>query len=214
MKSHRTTQTSGTRGTVTLVMGGVRSGKSRFAQSLAFQLGGDDVLFVATAQDRDHEMNRRIEMHRRDRPETWRTLEHPLGVGQAVLSEHNSESVILVDCLTLLVSNVICDDAFSDIETAEARVRDETSELIRVVESLKTHLLIVSGEVGCGIVPEHSMGRAFRDLLGIANQSIAAVADVAYLMVAGMALDVNKLSTSVVDAAVSLEHTIELEESR
>lgn len=208
MQSHRSAQTLDARGTITLVMGGVRSGKSRFAQSLARQLGGDDVLFVATAQDRDHEMNRRIEMHRRDRPQVWRSIEHPLAVGQAILDAHKSESVILVDCLTMMVSNVICDEALPDAETAESRIRDETNELIRVIETVKTHLVIVSGEVGCGIVPEHPIGRTFRDLLGIANQSIAAVADATYLMVAGLALDVNKLSTSVVGAASSLECAI------
>ena len=214
MRTGRTTQALGTRGTITLVIGGVRSGKSRFAQSLARQLGGDDVLFVATAQGRDHEMNRRIEMHRRDRPQAWRTIEHPLDVGQAVIGEYDSESVILVDCLTLLVSNVVCDESIPDAEAAENRVRDETNELMRVAASAKTHLVIVSGEVGCGIVPEHTLGRAFRDLLGNANQSIASVADATYLMVAGIALDVNKFSTSVADVAMSLEHSIETEISR
>lgn len=208
MKS--TEETGDARGTITLVMGGVRSGKSRFAQALACQLGADDVMFVATAQGRDREMNRRIEMHRHDRPQAWRTIEHPLGVGHAVLGQHHSEAVVLVDCLTMLVSNVICDPALPDVAIAESRVRAETSELIRVTKAIKTHLVIVSGEVGCGIVPEHPMGRTFRDLLGIANQSIAAVADATYLMVAGLALDVNKLSTSAAGAASSLRSTIEM----
>lgn len=210
----RQSKTDDFRGTITLVMGGVRSGKSRFAQSLASQLGGDEVLFVATAQDRDREMHRRIEVHRADRPSAWRTIEYPLGVGQAVLGERPSETVILVDCLTLLVSNVICDGSQPDMDTAEKRVREETNALMDLAKFHKTHLVIVSGEVGCGIVPEHSLGRAFRDLLGMANQAIAAVADATYLMVAGQAMDVTTLSTSVADAAMSLQRKQTIEAVR
>lgn len=196
-------------GTITLVLGGVRSGKSRFAQELATTLGGDDVLFVATAESRDDEMTRRIDHHRRSRSAEWQTLEHPLGPGAAIAEVSNLPSVVLVDCLTLLVSNVMChceptDDGVSqDPGILEARVLSEVDALIDVAAKQNTHLLIVSGEVGSGIVPDHAMGRMFRDLLGLANQRIAASATATYWMLAGLAINATAIA-STTDQAVRL----------
>ena len=183
-----------------LILGGARSGKSRFAQDLAQCVGGEDVLFVATAQARDDEMIRRIEHHRGSRPSSWKTLEQPLETGQAIATLKAAPAVILVDCLTLLVSNAMlhCGD---DAETAEPRVMAEVEGLIAAARQHAALMIIVSGEVGQGLVPESDLGRLFRDLLGRANQIIAREAEATYQMVAGMAVDVGSLATSVEHAA-------------
>jgi len=103
--------TDGKRGALQLVLGGVRSGKSSFAQDLAAELGGDDVLFVATATAHDDEMEQRIACHRQSRPASWRTLERPRQVANGIRETDNLSKVVLLDCMTLLVSNILCDNA-------------------------------------------------------------------------------------------------------
>lgn len=198
-------------GSLTLVLGGVRSGKSRFAQSLSEQLGADDVWFVATAERRDDEMRQRIEHHRRTRPSCWHTLEITKNVGAGIAQEIDRHTatgnpmpqVLLVDCLTLLISNRMCGSG-----DGEERPRDLQDQIIAEIDALAAlarltgcHVVIVSGEVGLGIVPEHAMGRLFRDLLGLANQHLAESATASYLMVAGMAINTTQLATSVSAAA-------------
>lgn len=199
------------KGTITLVLGGVRSGKSRFAQDLAAQLGGDDVLFVATAESRDDEMDQRIQHHRKSRPATWQTLEQPLRTGRTIAAANPLPAVVLVDCLTLLVSNVMCRNESEDIDDFKQNFADletcvlhEVDALIEVAAKHSTHLLIVSGEVGSGVVPEHKMGRMFRDLLGFANQRIAASATVTYWMLAGLAINATDIAINVERAASGL----------
>ncbi len=187
-----------------LVLGGVRSGKSRFAQELAQRLGGDDVLFVATAEAGDGEMNRRIDHHRRSRPGTWKTLEQPLRTGEAIIQWSAPPPVIVVDCMTLLVSNVLL-QSDGQPETAQQGVKTETDALIAAARHHAATLIVVSGEVGQGIVPETALGRSFRDLLGWANQQLAAQADATYLMVAGLAVNATLLATPVQQAAASLQ---------
>lgn len=189
-------------GTITLVLGGVRSGKSRFAQELAARVGGDDVLFVATAETRDDEMRERAQHHQRTRPATWHTLERPLGTGAAIASLPALPSVVLVDCLTLLVSNILCRRSSHSEGLSELMqcVEAEIDALITVAVVKPVHLIIVSGEVGLGIVPDHAMGRIFRDLLGWANQRVARCATT-YWMVAGLALNASRLASSIDEAA-------------
>lgn len=187
-----------------LVLGGVRSGKSRFAQELAERVGGEDVLFVATAESGDDEMSRRIEHHRRSRPSGWSTLEQPRGTGEAIMALDSPPPVILVDCLTLLVSNALLESE-EDAGAAEKRVNAEIDALIAAVHHHGATMIIVSGEVGQGVVPESHLGRLFRDLLGWANQRLAAEADGTYLMVAGLAVEVGSLATSVEQAARQLK---------
>ncbi len=186
-----------------LVLGGVRSGKSRFAQELAHCLGGDDVLFVATAEPGDDEMVHRIDHHRRARPAGWQTLEQPSGTGRAIMALDSPPPVILVDCLTLLVSNAMLQSE-GDAALAERRVTEETETLIAAARSGAASILVVSGEVGQGLVPETPLGRLFRDLLGRANQMLANEAEVTYWMVAGLAVDVRQLATSAEQAADEL----------
>ena len=202
------------KGTLTLILGGVRSGKSRFGQELAHRLGNDDVLFVATAESRDEEMARRIVKHRQSRPDTWRTLEQPLRTGKAIQVFELLPKVVLVDCLTLLVSNVLLENE-SDLDTPEGidaienRMHAEVEDLIAVAKNHGSHLIVVSGEVGMGLVPENALGRLFRDMLGWSNQQLSASATSTYLMVAGLAINVSSLGCSVQQAAQELSNELQ-----
>jgi adenosylcobinamide kinase / adenosylcobinamide-phosphate guanylyltransferase len=201
------------KGTLTLVLGGVRSGKSRFAEELAIKLGGDDVLFVATAENRDGEMDHRIQKHKESRPDNWITLEQPLNVGQAILEREESSRVILIDCLTILVSNVLCQDPDlvltpKSIELIHRQLMSEIDQIIEVARVKRSHVIIVSGEVGLGIVPEHPLGRAFRDLLGWANQSLAKHANATYMMISGCAVPLHEIAMSVDQVSKKLSRYI------
>lgn len=187
---------------LTLILGGARAGKSRYAEQLAKATGGR-VLFVATAQAGDEAMRRRIEAHRRSRPQHWRTVEAPLGVAGAIARQGDTFDVAILDCLTLLVSNIICQVGGDDPEAEEefretrSRVEGELRALIDWFEGSRTHLIVVSNEVGLGLVPTYPLGRVYRDLLGWANAWLTQRADQVLLMVAGLPVDVKKLAWSV-----------------
>ncbi len=185
-----------------LIVGGARSGKSRFAQQLAERLGGGDVLFVATAEPGDDEMAGRIAHHRQSRPSQWALLETSQNVGKALRTQEPDHAVILIDCLTLLVSNVmLANEARADQERTEKAVQNEVDELLEFYSSTEATMIIVSGQVGHGVVPPNPLGRLFRDLLGRANQTVSAAAASTYMLVAGNAIDVQRLATSVEHAA-------------
>ena len=174
---------------IILILGGARSGKSRFAQQLATELG-ERVLFIATGVPMDEEMRRRIELHQKARPKTWRTLETPTGVAMAIGEHIKDANVVVLDCLTFLVSNLMDNET----EESEALEKEITAELSELLEQKKSaSLIIVSNEVGMGIVPAYPLGRAYRDLLGRANQFIAQRADRVYLMIAGIPLELKAL---------------------
>ena len=183
-----------TRARITLLIGGVRAGKSRKALDLAHTRGdGRGVLFVATAQALDDEMRARIDAHRRERSADWDTLESPLDVADDLrrgLSASSRYSVVIVDCLTLWVSNVLL--SLPDDADVEAIVGARTRELLDVVQTFVTahdnSAIIVTNEVGLGVVPATRLGRRYRDALGRANQLVAAVADEVTLMVAGLSM--------------------------
>lgn len=171
-----------------LIIGGAGSGKSHFAQELALKLGGP-VLFVATAEAGDEEMRRRIDAHRRRRPPDWKTLEVTTSVGQHILKETERYRTVVVDCVTLLVNNVFSRQGDGEsIETPllEEALDREIGGLIEAVRRSDAGFIIVSNEVGLGIVPANAMGRLYRDLLARANRALAAVADEVYLTVAGL----------------------------
>jgi len=187
-----------------LILGGARSGKSRFAQDMAAKLG-EKVLFVATGEPLDEEMALRIKEHKRVRPQNWRTLEINIGVGRNLKDQIGDAEVILLDCLTLLVSNILtkeggespygCEPSFlrhceehSDeaISWAENRVMAEIEELIECIDSYEGNFIVVSNEVGLGLVPESKLSRIYRDILGRANQLLAQHADEVYFMVSGI----------------------------
>lgn len=171
---------------ITLILGGARSGKSSYAQSLAEDTG-KSVTFVATAQALDDEMSVRIQKHRTERPPHWKTLEVPLDVA-AHIEQIQSETVIL-DCITLLVSNLLMQfvkDDLVDEALFMLSVQKEMNEFLSALHKTDQHWLIVSNEVGLGLVPEYQMGRVFRDGLGWANQRLAREADKVIFMVAGI----------------------------
>ncbi|MCS7287033.1 MAG: bifunctional adenosylcobinamide kinase/adenosylcobinamide-phosphate guanylyltransferase [Anaerolineae bacterium] len=172
-----------------LVLGGARSGKSAYAQQLAENLG-QRVLFVATATAGDEEMAERIERHRAVRPPHWRTLEAPLGIGRALEAAIADAEVVLMDCLTLLVSNWMMEEGErTPADRLEALVKEELEAIMKVCEEREVTLIVVSNEVGMGLVPPYPMGRVFRDVLGQINQWLAARADRVVLMVAGIPLE-------------------------
>ncbi|MCK4363073.1 MAG: bifunctional adenosylcobinamide kinase/adenosylcobinamide-phosphate guanylyltransferase [Dehalococcoidia bacterium] len=174
---------------IILILGGARSGKSRFAQQLATELG-ERVLFIATGVPMDEEMRRRIKLHQKARPKAWRTLETPTGVARAIGEHIKDADVVVLDCLTFLVSNLMDNET----EESEALEKEITAELSELLEQKKTaSLIIVSNEVGMGVVPAYPGGRAYRDLLGRANQFIARRADRVYLMIAGIPLELKAL---------------------
>ena len=183
-------------GRLLLVLGGARSGKSAYAQRLAQALGGDDVLFVATAEAWDEDMAQRIARHRQERPATWRTLETPRQVGQAIALHRHGTAVVLVDCLTLLVSNTLLHGGTSpDLAAVEAAVQEEVAALAQTCQTSPATCIVVSNEVGLGLVPDNPLGRLYRDLLGRANQTLAARAEAVYFMVAGLPVDVKALAS-------------------
>jgi adenosylcobinamide kinase/adenosylcobinamide-phosphate guanylyltransferase len=191
---------------LTLILGGARSGKSSYAEKLAAEQSPDPTqtaLYVATAQAFDAEMAARIAAHQAQRPAHWLTLEAPHKVGQAILATVNSSNnslkgcrtgwiaVVLIDCITLLANNVIAPlPEPYDEASATAALMPEIEDLLAAYHEQSAAWIIISNEVGLGIVPPYALGRAYRDALGRANQRLAACADEVFLMVAGLPLKV------------------------
>lgn len=169
---------------ITLILGGARAGKSRRALTLA----GDQrsVVFVATAQTFDDEMNDRILIHRAERPAEWQTVEAPIDVADAVRSISPS-SIVIIDCVTLWVSNILLRDE-ADPRRAQESVDAHVVSLIDVLRQRRAPSYLVSNEVGLGIVPATPLGRQYRDLLGRANARLAGAAHHVELLVAGLPL--------------------------
>ncbi|HMK56461.1 MAG TPA: bifunctional adenosylcobinamide kinase/adenosylcobinamide-phosphate guanylyltransferase [Dissulfurispiraceae bacterium] len=163
-------------GSITFVLGGSRSGKSSFALSRASKLAGSKA-FIATAQAFDEEMKDRIERHKSERPAEWKTFEEPLSVPKLIADAGGRYGVVLVDCLTLWLSNLLMNG--TDVE-------EEIESLLLSVAPCPSSLFIVSNEVGMGIVPDNALARRFRDMAGTLNRCIAEVADDVFLVVAGI----------------------------
>ncbi len=162
---------------VTLVLGGVRSGKSHYAQQLGERAGR--VVFVATAQAADDEMQRKVERHQRSRPQHWQTVEEPLRLAEVITNHGPSCDLMIIDCLTFFAANLL--DAQGDDQSA-------IEALCLALKSPPCPVVLVSNEVGSGVVPAYPSGRRFRDLLGEMNQSVARVASNVLLLVAGLPL--------------------------
>jgi adenosylcobinamide kinase / adenosylcobinamide-phosphate guanylyltransferase len=182
-----------------LLLGGARSGKSALAERLAARLAGDGgVLYVATAQAGDDEMRVRIAEHQRRRPASWRTLEAPHDLAGGIREHAASASVILVDCLTVWTSNLLLREA-GETETLtpeqESVIVSQLADLLATCRSASATCLLISNEVGLGLVPPYPLGRAYRDLLGRVNQRVAAAADEVYLLVAGIPIDLKALAS-------------------
>jgi len=205
-------------GRLTLILGGARSGKSTYAEKRAKELGVDSVLYVATSETKDDEMVERVEKHRADRPSAWGTVEASRNVAQALRQAHtvpvsyredatlraagSEAKVVLLDCMTFLVANHLMDAAAPEDDPfdnpsadpfdvqIEADVVAEVEALVAYVQETDVELLIVSNEVGLGVVPPYELGRAYRDILGRANQILARHADEVQLLVAGIPMKV------------------------
>jgi len=159
-----------------LVLGGARSGKSRFAQARAEDCPGD-LVYIATAQAFDTEMTQRIALHQHDRGPRWRTVEAPLDLAATIEAESRADRMLLIDCLTLWASNLL----FAERDLDEA-IKTLSAAIIQAAGPL----IFVSNEVGLGIVPDNVLARRFRDMAGDINQSVAATVDHVVFVAAGL----------------------------
>ncbi len=162
------------------VIGGCRSGKSRQALETAAQMSTANRVFIATCIPADDEMRLRVERHRQQRGGQWRTVEAPVGLAEAIVEHAPGAGVLVVDCLTLWVSNLLLEKA------GEEEVAQRCRQVVDAVTGAACPVVLVSNEVGGGIVPENRLARQFRDQVGSVNQAVAACADRVIWMVAGI----------------------------
>lgn len=177
-----------------LILGGARSGKSRYAQEIALK-SAQPVLFVATAEAGDEEMKQRIEEHQKARPSTWHTLEATTDIGRQIKQRAGKVQTVIIDCIALLVSNILTQHGHPtgeliDAPLIEKEVLAEINGLTKYMNQVKANFIIVSNEVGLGLVPANGMSRLYRDLLGKVNQILAQQCNEVYLMVAGLPLPI------------------------
>jgi len=169
---------------ITFVIGGCRSGKSTYAMQTAEKMTAEQKIFIATCVPQDDEMKRRVARHQKERSQNWVTVEAPLDLPEAILQNSRRGDVILVDCLTLWVSNLL-------IETGdEKKIEDTIPQLIEALQKATCPIVLVSNEVGTGIVPENQLARQFRDITGWVNQAVARCANKVVWMVAGIPVTV------------------------
>lgn len=182
-------------GKVILVTGGARSGKSTYAENCVAELGGT-IGYIATAKVTDADMEKRIEHHRASRPAEWPTFELYNNF-QTLLGDDDFMAcdTLILDCITILVTNNMFDHdvdydtvSMDDVSIIESSIADEIMSLIDLVRAMEMNLVIVSNEVGLGLVPPYRLGNLFRDIAGRMNQMIAAEADEAYFIVSGLPL--------------------------
>ena len=162
------------------VIGGCRSGKSRLALETSENLARDRQVFIATCIPHDDEMKDRIARHRQERSRHWHTVEAPLYLPQALVEAGGKAGVILVDCLTLWINNLLMENHDSN------QILNKVQSLTRAVSSAACPVILVSNEVGTGIVPENTLARLYRDLVGSTNQAVAQCVDQVVWMVAGI----------------------------
>ena len=187
--------------TVTFVLGGVRSGKSRFAQRIAS--GSVRVIFIATAKPSDPEMQLRIERHRKSRPAAWRTLEVPVDLDAAIAGLQDLNQLALVDCLTVYLANVM-----SKAQGKESVIKDHTERLCSALKETRASVILVSNEVGSGVHATTATGRFYCDLLGELNQRVAALADNVILMVAGIPVPIKGTLPVAAQSDFAIDHEV------
>lgn len=169
---------------LTLVIGGCRSGKSRYALDAANAVPGSKKIFVATSVPEDREMEKRVHAHQEQRGDDWQTIEEPVHIHEKIAASAQTADVILVDCLTLWTVNMLA------LEMDEAAVQQYMDQTIQVLSRTSCPVFLVTNEVGYGIVPENSVARRFRDMAGLVNQHMAKAADRVVLTVAGIAVTI------------------------
>lgn len=170
-------------GKITFIFGAVRSGKSSFAIKFAEE-SGKGVAFIATCEGLDAEMKRRIALHKKARPSSWKTFEEPKNLKALIRKIGNKFQVIIIDCLTLLLSNLLLAKLKKDAIEKEVRL------ILSLLRRIRANSIIVSNEVGLGVVPENKLAREFRDIAGRANQLFAKEADEVFFMLAGIPLKI------------------------
>lgn len=183
---------------ITLVTGGARSGKSDFAETLTKDLAGNEVIYLATAAICDDEMAERVKQHQARRPAAWKTIERYQGFdSQEFAQSIQGSKALLLDCVGFLLNNVMFekirdreDYTHQEMEEVESRVEQELQSLIQATRDAGVNLIVVTNEVGMGIVPADRMTRYYRDILGRANRLVAKQADSVYLLVAGIPLQI------------------------
>ena len=162
------------------VLGGCRSGKSSYALETAEKYSADHKVFIATCLPRDDEMKLRVTRHQQERSRHWHTVEAPIHVPEAIVAAGGEGGILLVDCLTLWISNLLMENHDSD------QIPNQVQSLIRAVASTACPVILVSSEVGTGIVPENELARQYRDLVGSTNQTVAECVDQVVWVVAGI----------------------------
>lgn len=178
-----------------LITGGARSGKSRFAEQVAQNRGGD-VLYIATSVVTDAEMADRIRYHQQQRPAHWHTFESWRDLGEVVLAHHKQFPTIIIECITTMMTNLLFDIAGEsqpeemDFDAIEQHIFAQTAQLLAAAQHPESEVIIVTNEVGMGIVPDNLLARRFRDIAGRVNQQLAAAADDVYLIVSGIPVPV------------------------
>ncbi len=180
-----------------LITGGARSGKSGLAEKLAKELDGD-ILYIATAVPFDEEMKHRVKMHRESRPAEWDTYEGYRGLGEVIEREGKRYKGILLDCITVMITNIFLEfpdidyenPRFRDFEKVEEEIRKEVENLMTGIMKTEATVLMVTNELGSGVVPENVLARVFRDIAGRVNQAIARESDEVYLTVCGIPVKV------------------------
>ena len=170
---------------ITFILGGARSGKSKFAIEQAKGIG-KKVAFIATCKATDKEMEERISIHKKTRPTHWQTFEEPQDVPLLLKKVGQKFEVIIIDCLTLLVSNLLLEGL------KEKDIEKNIGKMLSVLRKLKVHAVIVSNEVGLGIVPHNKLAREFRDIAGRVNQVVAKEANEVFFMASGLALKIKE----------------------
>lgn len=169
-------------GRITFILGGARSGKSQYALSLARESGAGKVLFIATASAGDKEMRLRIARHKRNRPRGWRTIEEPRSLSQAFKRVPKNAQLVIIDCLTLLITNLMLEGH------SDSFIEKEIKSGFKLLKKIGCDSIVVSNEVGLGIVPENSLARRFRDTAGRVNQAAARMSDEVYFIFAGLSV--------------------------
>lgn len=183
---------------LTLILGGARSGKSAFALRLAEEI--NSVVYVATALPIDSEMKMRIERHRKSRPKEWRTMEVSENIAEVIRKIGKEANLIILDCWSLYLSKLLTshqtDGNQNDVvyNQAEQLASQEVEKLIQAIENSSCKVIVVSNEVGWGLVPPYPFGRYFRDLVGLTNQRLAKEAGRMYFLIAGVPLEIKKSS--------------------
>jgi adenosylcobinamide kinase / adenosylcobinamide-phosphate guanylyltransferase len=184
-------------GKIVLVVGGARSGKSSFAERYVASKG-KKIAYIATAQVYDEEMEYRVKLHKTRRPSAWKTYESPYRAERAIVEAAKEHDMILFDCITLYLSNLLCkENAAIDLAKDSKEVFAAFQQIVQAAKDANCTIVFVSNEVGAGIVPENALAREYRDLAGLVNQMIAREAEDVFLVTCGIPVNIKKIAENL-----------------